>query len=447
MATMRLIPSTYYLSSSSYLSISDAANMYTDTDSDTYSTTTNSRSSTTSYYIYLRGFNFSALPENAIVSSFAVKFKARESGVSTSSSYRPYMCNNTSTITGTCSAVSTTATVQTFSGVTATWDTIKEYGANFGIRFNCRRASSGTTSYLYLYGAEIEVTYTVPVAATVTSTLSGSGTIDPSGAYSCYEGDEYTLTITPTTASNTVSATRNGVDITSQLVRQTGQTVTSVPDDVATSGIQSGSQYAEYCVGHSAESPTTTGTTSNMYASQNATGYAEYSFGFSDIPSGVEITDIEVRAYGHRENATIDSTHVSSVAIYNSGTAISSAVEFPNTSNSLITITPTTIPSSLSGVTVRHTVGYYGGLVLGISFDVTYEVDGVIYTYTYTVTGDATIAVTISGSGETSKLYVKISGVWTEATPYKKVSGAWVQQTDVTTVFDSTNKYKQGATP
>ena len=448
MATIRLIPSTYYLSNSTYLSISSADNAYANTDSDTYATVTNTSSSTTSYYVYLRGFNFDDIPEAATINSFSVKFKARESDVSTALRYRPYMCNGTSTITGTCSAVSTTATVQTFSGVTATWETIKGYGSNFGIRFNCRRASSGTTSYMYLYGAEIEVTYTLPNPRTITSTLSGSGTISPSGAQTYYDGDEYELTITPTNASDTVTATKDGADITSQLVAHgAGSTVTVVPDDVTTSGIQSGSSYAEYAIGHSAESPYSS--TSNMYASSGSTGYAAYSFDFSGIPSNATIENIEVRCHGHRESSTISSTYVSKCAIYNGSTEISAEVDFPSTTASIITLEPnvTVTRSMLDNVTVRHFVGYYGGLVTGISFEVEYSTGTGIdhYTYTYTVNADATIAVTIGGGGgDTSKIYVKLNGSWVEATPYKKVNGSWVLQTDVTHVFDSTKKYVKG---
>ena len=448
MATIRLIPSTYYLSNSTYLSISSADNAYANTDSDTYATVTNTSSSTTSYYVYLRGFNFDDIPEAATINSFSVKFKARESDVSTALRYRPYMCNGTSTITGTCSAVSTTATVQTFSGVTATWETIKGYGSNFGIRFNCRRASSGTTSYMYLYGAEIEVTYTLPNPRTITSTLSGSGTISPSGAQTYYDGDEYELTITPTNASDTVTATKDGADITSQLVAHgAGSTVTVVPDDVTTSGIQSGSSYAEYAIGHSAESPYSS--TSNMYASSGSTGYAAYSFDFSGIPSNATIENIEVRCHGHRESSTISSTYVSKCAIYNGSTEISAEVDFPSTTASIITLEPnvTVTRSMLDNVTVRHFVGYYGGLVTGISFEVEYSTGTGIdhYTYTYTVNADATIAVTIGGDGgDTLKIYVKLNGSWVEATPYKKVNGSWVLQTDVTHVFDSTKKYVKG---
>lgn len=445
MATIKLTPSTYYLSNSSYLSVSNASNMYDDCDSTTYATVTNSRTSTSSYYIYLRGFNFDDIPSGAIINSFTIRIKCNYSG---GYSQAMYLYDGTSTSYGSSDSISSTVTTHTFT-CSHTWEDVVACGSDFGIRINCRRSSRNTTSYIYIYGAEIEVDYTMSVSATVTSTLSGNGTISPNGATSTYEGAEYELTITPTNKSDTVTATKNGVDITSQLVAHgAGSTITAVPTDVTTSGVQSGSAYAEYAVNFSAESPSSSGTSSNMYASSDSTGYAEYAlFDFSGIPSGATIEAIEVRAYGHRESSTIDSTHVSSVAIYDNGTAISDAVDFPSTSNSIITIEPTTLPSSMSNVTVRHFVGYYGGLVLGISFDVTYSTGSGIdhYTYTYTVDGDATIAVTIGGAAEVPELYIGLNGVVVKvAEVYKGVNGVPVLQSDITTVFQSGTNYYKG---
>lgn len=448
MPTIRLVPSTYYLSSSSYLSVSNASHMYNNTDNTTYAQVYNSRSSTTSYYIYLRGFNFDDIPSAAVVSDFTVKLKARESGVSTSTSYKPYLANGTSAINGTCDVITTTTTVHEFTGISANWDTIKSYGTNFGIRINCRRASKNTAAYMYIYGAEIEVTYTVPDPRTITTTLSGNGTISPSGTTTTYDGEEFELTITPTNKSDTVTATKDGVDISSQLVAHgAGSSLTLTASNYDTSSIQSGSSYAGYCIGHTAESPSSSGTSSNMYASD--TGYAEYSFDFSDIPSGATIEEIEVRCYGHRENATIDSTHISRCTLYQGLTAISDSVDFPSTSNSIITITPTSLPtrSQLDSVTLQHEVGYYGGLVLGISFDVTYSTGSGIdhYTYTYTVSGNSTIAVVIGGGAvETNKLFVKLNGTWSEVDKaYKKVNGSWTE-ISIDTAFETGVKYIHG---
>lgn len=449
MPTIKLTPSTYYLSSTSYLSVSNASNMYDDTESDTYATVTNSRTSTTSYYIYLRGFNFEDVPSAAVVSSFTVRLKARESGVSTSSSYKPYLANGTSAINGSCDAITTTATVHEFSGISDDWETLSGYGNNLGIRINCRRASRNTTGYMYIYGAEIEVTYTISEPRTVTTSLNGNGTIDPSGDTTTYDGEEFELTITPNDKSETVTVTKDGTDVSDQVVAHgTGADITVTPDDVTTSGIQSGSSYAEYAVGHSAESPSSSGTSSNMYASSGSTGYAAYSFDFSAIPSNATIEDIEVRCYGHRENATIDSTHVSQCAIYNGNTAIGDDVDFPSTSNSTITLTADTMPSRsvLDNLTVRHYVGYYGGLVLGISFVVTYSTGTGVdhYTYTYTVSGDAVIVVTI-GSASTATIFFKNNGAWVSTkTVYKKANGAWVVQSDLANVFDVNTNYVKG---
>lgn len=98
-------------------------------------------------------------------------------------------------------------------------------------------------------------------------------------------------------------------------------------------------------------------------------------------------------------------------------------------------------------MTLRHYVGYYGGLVLGITLRVTYSTGSELdhYTYTFTVSGDATIAVTIGGSGEEKAIYFKNGSSWAKATKvYKKVNGAWVQQADLSTVFSTGVNYKRG---
>ena len=447
MAIARLVPSELYnAAGTSYLTVSNASNAYTNTDSTTYATVNNVYASTTNRYVYLQGFNWDAVPSDAIINSFRILLKASESGGSTSSSYRPVLCKGTSTYSNAyCNAITTSATVHEFS-FTQDYATFRDDGEEFGIRINCRRSSRNTSASFYIYGAEIEVDYTIPDPATVTSTLSGNGTIVPSGATNTYKDAEYTLTITPTSKSETVTVTNNGVDVTSQLVAHGSEsTQTFTADDVTTSGIQSGSSYAQYAIGHTAESPYSS--TSNMYASSGSTGYAQYSFDFSDIPSNATIESIEVRCHGHRESSTIDSTHVSQCALYRDGTAISEEVDFPSTSSSIITLTPTTMPTraQLDNYTVRHYVGYYGGLVTGISFEVTYSTGSGLdhYTYTYTVTGDATIAVTIGSSGGGTKFYIKeTASSWNQYSKlWKKTTSGWVE-VDPYEELDPTKRYR-----
>ena len=421
MATARLVPSSYSLSSSTYLNIQNADNMYTNTDSDTYATITNTQTGTTTYYIYVRGFNFNSIPADAIINSFTVKFKARESGLSTSTSYRPYMVNNTTTITGSASTVGTTATTITFTGVTATWATIKRYGSDFGIRVSVRRSSRNTTGYLYFYGAEILVDYTVPNPRTITTTLSGNGTISPSGTTTKYDGDEFNLTITPTNKSDTVSITNNNVDVTNDLEPHyaggTSSSSSKASESNVTTGFnRSGSNFYQssstasdswlrYAIGHTAESPYSTTNTSNTYVKDGTNdadtmGWMNYPFDFSGLPLDAEVTAVEVKCYGAIEDASQTASHAD-IELYSGNELKSVRQSFTSTQNGTITINNpgTWTRNELQDAQVRFIVGYYGGRILGITWKVTYLSGGTLshYTYSYTVNGDATIAVTIGG--------------------------------------------------
>ena len=448
MATIRLVPSSYYLSSSTYLNVSNADSMYDNTDSTDYATVHNSQNGTTSYSIYLRGFNFDDIPANATISSWRVLLKARETGINTSNSYSPKLCHGTSQITSTCTSITTTASVHEFTNVVADWSDLVEYGSQFGIRINCRRANKNTTGYMYIYGAEIEVTYTVPNPRTVTSTLTGNGTIEPSGVTDTYRDAEYTLTITPTDKSEPVTVKNNDIDVSEQLVvHGIPHTTSFTANNVTTSGIQSGSSYAEYAVGYSAENYNYSGEDRNMYASSNSTGYAQYSFNFSDIPSNANIESVEAICYGHRESSTISSTYVSLCVLMLGNSQASEEVDFPSTSDTTITVPAnvTITRSQLDNLTLRHYVGYYGGLVLGITLKVTYSTGDSVdhYTYTFTVDDNTTVAVTI-GTQETNTLYTKKNGSWKEVIKaYKKQNGSWVEVA-IDSVFNSTDKYVCG---
>ena len=450
MATKKLIPSAYAVSNSTYISVSNASNMYHDTDNTSYATFHNTRSATTTYYGYIRGFNVDDIPDEAVVSSFTIRIKGYETGAvtSTGTTYAICLLNGTTAISGTYATTQFGTSVKTITVPHGdiSWETLKNYGSNLGIRICIRRSSRNTAAYVYVYGAEIEVEYTVPNPATVTSTLTGDGTIDPSGAVSTYEGSEYTLTITPTNKSDTVTATNNGVDITGELVpHYLGGSKEYLAESYTTGGtIDNGENYLGYPVGHSAENPHTYST--NVYSTNYSTGYAEYSFDMSDIPANAVIEAVEVRASGRRENATVDSTHVADVDLY-SGSTVKVESHFTSTSDHVITIDGGTwTRAELQNAKVRFTVGYYGGRIYGITWQVTYSVQGDApdhYTYVYTVSTDATIAVVI-GASEEPKLFKKINGVWREIIPYKQVNGAVVAQSDVTTVFQSGVNYLQG---
>jgi len=212
MATARLVPSILYnYAGTNYLTVTNAENAYTNTDSSTYATVENINGSTSNRYIYLRGFNFSSVPDDAIVSSITIKLR----GYHTNGSTGTFYCYNGTTqvsSAGSASSFGTSAATRTFSNTTITWATLKGYGDNFGIRINCKRSNRNNTAYIYIYGAEIDVEYTVPVY----HNISVSGTdVSPSGTTSVLEGTSLTVKAYQDTKP---TVTDNNVDVTSQLV-------------------------------------------------------------------------------------------------------------------------------------------------------------------------------------------------------------------------------------
>lgn len=415
MATIRLIPSTYYLSNSSYLSVSNASNMYNNTDNNSYATVTNSRASTTSYYIYLRGFNFSAVPSEAIVNSFTVKLKARESGVSTSTSYKPYLANGTSAINGSCDVITTTATTYTFTGISADWNTIFGYGSNFGIRINCRRASKNTTSYMYIYGAEIEVNYTLPVYHNVT--ISGNNVI-PIGTESILEGNSITIRCSDT-AKPTV--TDNNVDVTSQLTQTTeageSYTVTNITTTYGFA-LNSNDYYESNNKAH-ASSAAVCRVDFHLPVESTITfsliNYAESTYDYG-LLSEIDKT--------LNTNASADSSNV-----YWSGQN--------NNSSSVQTVTYT-ISAGDHYIYVKYFKDSYTDsnndslqFKVAISLNESFT-PGTYWVYTLNnVTADHTIVFTAAG-GASLPIRVKQNGTWVTAKKlFVRQNGSWVQSTTI----------------
>ena len=439
MATIRLVPSTYYLSSSSYLSVSNASNMYNNTNNNTYATVTNSRASTTSYYIYLRGFNFDDIPSAAVVSSFTVKLKARESGVSTSSSYKPYLANGTTTINGSCSAITTSTTTHEFTGISADWDDIVSYGSNFGIRINCRRASRNTTSYMYIYGAEIEVNYTVPVYYDVTINNSTSATVTASDI-NPLEGTD--VEIKASTISG-ITVKDNGVDVTSQFVQRQETAESYDVVNVGTYGFELNSSTGYYVSNNKNINKSAAVCRVDFHVPVSATitftyiNYAEQSYDFGVFGNiDVELSN-NYYAAGSSGATITDSNYkrACNTSSYNTSSAQTLTYNMSAGDHSIWVKYSKDDASYDNNDTLQFKVA----ITLNEPFT-----PGVYYGYDITnISADHVIVVTESG-GEVSTIFIKLNGVWVKTVPYKKVNGSWVQQTDVTTVFDSSTHYVKG---
>lgn len=301
-----------------------------------------------------------------------------------------------------------------------------------------RRSNRNTTGYFYCYGAEIEVDYTVPVQHTVTTSLTGDGTITPSGASQVQEGEEFELTIVPTDTSDTVTVTKDGVDVTSQLVAHGAETEAStvLGDYTLESGsFNSGESYFEGLEGKGVDN---SHTTSNYYSSSSSVrAIFTYKLAFIGIPSNAVITRLYCQVNGHAES-TSQSNEYMCVQLRSGDTELSEEINFKNvgTSNTTITLEADTLPTvaQLANLVLRCTLGYYGGAINGATCFIEYDIPtgGIThYTYAFTVTGDTTVAVVI-GPSFVMPFRVKQNGAW--VTPRKvfvKDGGTWKQMAKV----------------
>ena len=204
MTTAKLVASSYSVTGTVVVNQNETT-LYQDTsNSSNPARITHTTSGTSSYYLYLKGFNFSSIPANAQVSSFEIKVKGYESGLSTSTTYAPRLYNNTSgttwsTITGASTASSNfgTSTNTITVPYTGTWDTLKGFGDNLGIRLVIRRSNRNTQGYLYIYGAEITVVYTASTVHVTGVSLNKSSTTLEEG-----QTETLTATVSPSNASD-----------------------------------------------------------------------------------------------------------------------------------------------------------------------------------------------------------------------------------------------------
>lgn len=415
--------------SGSYSSISNQAGPVGHDESGTsYATITCRTGSQAESYAFW-SFDWSAIPAGATIKSVTGKTKCYASSTSYISTRAVQLYYQGTTAKG--SAVSfsnSTSATQTLS--CGTWTRAELDGMM--IRVYGRRGTSNTSrsATMRFYGAEVTVEYEYEgTAYEVTASSTAVGVSVSPASEDVMAGGDYVLTINGSLAVAVV--TDNGVDVTASVVTETGGEKSELATDVVTNGVESGASYAEYAVGRSADDPNTS--SSNMYASQDAEGYAEYSFDFSAIPAGAVITNVEVEVYGHRESSTVDSTHVAQVACYCGSTAKGSYLDLSSTSNTKQTLTDcgSWTRDELQSAKLRFYVGYYGGLLGGISWHVAYTCDG-IHTYRLTnVVADHVILVKPS-----SQLYVKVNGTWVAVRKaYEKQNGVWVEISDMSGVL------------
>lgn len=405
MATIRLIPSTYSLSNTDYLSISNASNMYTNIDSTTYATVNHTRSRTTSCYIYVRGFNFDDIPADAIINSAIVKVKAK---VTSASSYAPTLYNNTTSLNQNLSEnIGTTTTTSTVD-ITSNWGTYKGYGSNFGIGLRLNRSSRYIASSMNIYGAEILVDYTIPIHHTISTSITGGTLRSPTTVSATVsDGANYEITFYGNPGYTLSSMTVNGVEVT--------PTIKSAPAPTLPRYTVS-TNYGTY----------QTNVLSNAYDGNNSTFFWSSEAQTQGKYILITFSDfVNLKSFSTYSSNNRDYPHpCNMLQVSTDNENWTDIGTFSDTQTS--TFSNITNANNIKYVRIYATSNIENWLVLN-EITMSYEsaqLGGEYYSYTISaIDSDKTVVIIFN---EPDVHYIKVDGRWRKVlTAYRKVNGVW----------------------
>ena len=464
MTTVRLTPSAYTRSSNSRVTVTDDANMYYNTDhTASYATLRGRNSSSSTYYCFIHGFDFSSIPANAVVSSFSVKIRCyRSDNQRTGSTYNLRLASSpssSSVISGTTAsdAIGTTASVITIPTGNLTWSQLKNNGSDFSIDV-VLASSSSSYPYVYVYGAEIEVTYTAETVHPTGVSVSPSTASVEAGSTV-----QLTETVTPSNAtdktvswssSNTAVATVSGGLVTGVSAGSATITVTTndggftatcavtvtpvvLTDYVQANTMEVGKSYlivngnsgTVYMLsneaGGSRQLQGVQATVTNGKISISASTAAKCLFECELYTSGDPLTTCLSSGGGY-----LYSDNASGLRIYTSPN--NKHWHYNSNGNKLWMFRGTTDGYDDTTSEFKYYLEVSNG-----NFT-----DNHVTTTSIEDSSIPAMYLFVEDTGSTEAAYIKVNGSWVEASAvYKKVSGSWVQQTDLTQVFDSGTNY------
>ena len=453
MATIRLIPSAYTRSSANRVTVTNETNMYNNTDHTANYCSIRGRNSSSSgpYYAFIHGFNINDVPLDAIVSNITVKIRCyKNSYLATGSSYRLRLAStpasaseiNNTTMT---EDVETTAAVYTIPIGSLSWEDIKRYGSDFSIEVPLMSTAS-SYPYLYVYGAEIEVTYTVPVYHDVTASSNVSDVTIIPASETLVEGNDIVFSISSPDNADFI-VTDNGIDVTNQLVQiqPTGsnQFIPSGYTNLSSSITISSSYPITGAYQNSADSTDY----ARLDFNTSTTGYIELLFGIEGIPSDATITSISAKARLRISSTSRMTNRI--CQLYSGSTAKGSNTDFLSTATGgvVVTLTPGTwTVGELNdlrmrvGATSSSSTSSKYLYIYGADITIDYTLNGKAYTYTiFNIVTDHNIVIS---DATLQSVYRKVNNAWSKYSKiYVKQNNVWVEQSDFGTVFQSNKIY------
>lgn len=377
-SAVTFIPQSYVSAGSYTFTHQTEANAYTNADSTTSDRLTLARNRNNTrqsemYYIFDTSA-VSNIPSNATIDSVTanVKYYVSSTSYVTAVSIRLYAGT---TAKGT--AITTRPTSATKYAITAGNWSLSEL-QNARLYVSATHRASNTNAYLYFYGADLTVNYSVNgVEYEVSfSNTSTDAVVTPSTTQYVFEGGNQDIKFTGILDLDDVNITDNGNDIEAGLVHITPGTYTdsSIPNQLVGS---SGS------VTNPDNGLSDTSSTTYAQVPGGSSYYMEYSFDTSNIPIEATINSVSCSVKAQHTR----STAIGSAQLYAGSTAKGSAYTFGNTTTPFDLSTGTWTASELQtlklrvGSTYTGTSTYYTRFY-GAELTINYTVNDDVYTYT-----------------------------------------------------------------
>lgn len=470
MATAHIVASSYSVSNANYVTVTDPDNMYDPvSDSTDYATLQGrTRNSSTAYYCFINGFEFDDLPSNANVSAFSVKIKCyKNSQQRTGTNFYLRLCSTDSwsnAISGTTTSTNIGTSTNTITIPTGnlTWSQIKNYGSDFSIAVPLAGNSGSTPPRIYVYGAEIEVTYTAETVHPTSVSVSPSTASIEAG-----ETVQLTETVLPSNATDksvTWSSNNTSVATVSSSGLVTGVSAGSATITVTT--VDGGKTATcavtvtpavmyEYALATSMEVGKSyliaNGNSGSVYLLSNESGGTRLLKGISATVSNGRIS----------VNGATKAKAEFTCVRYTSGNDNTITVSSDNkylycdNANGLRMNAPATLDrfwhyrdnkfwqfKSTTADGYDDTSSEYKYYIELSSGNFT---DNHVTSPSIADTNIPAIYIFEPYVPSSDKLYAKKNGSWVQVTKaYKKVNGSWVEQSDLTTVFTSGTNYVYG---
>ena len=392
--SVKLIPSGYTgLTSLTQNNSYPITRGYTDSSSTNYARFT-LPTSTTGYIYYT--FNTSALPADATITSVAANFKARVGNTSRVTGTGAQLYSGTTAKGSSTAFASTSASVRAMTPGSWTRSEMND----LRIRVTATGSSSTSEKRFDFYGADVTINYSYNITTyDVNSSITGTGSISPSGNTEVDAGDSYQLTISD--VSSISSVLDNNVNVTSQLVQVSSATSTLVPESYT-----NGTTAFTLTNIANAYTDATSTTSATLTAAGGGTARSIYlELGDLNLPSGSTITGVTCSATFQFSRNNSSSGVSASCQLYSGNTAKGSSTTIVSSATDLAKTTFNLTPGSWTAseianarlfITMTNSASSTQRMlyVYGVSFNVTYTVSGNVYTYTINnVSADHNIVV------------------------------------------------------